>query len=105
MKNILRTRKTVKYFVIYNVGASILMIIGLNIYYYLNQDVIFEMMITDYGISKNISQEKFVRVFFVVQFVFGLIMVGIMLLFYRLVYGTLLRRLYKNYKELEKLEF
>ena len=104
MKNILRTRKTVKYFVIYNVGASILMIIGLNIYYYLNQDVIFEMMVTDYGISKNISQEKFVRVFFVVQFVFGLIMIGLMLLFYRLLYGTLLLRLNKNYKELKKLE-
>jgi hypothetical protein len=104
MKNILRTRKTVKYFVFYNVGASILMIIGLNIYYYLNQDTIYDMMIRDYGISTKITQEKFVQVFFVVQFVFGLIMVGVMLLFYRLVYGTLLRRLHKNYKELEKLE-
>lgn len=104
MKNILRTRKTVKYFVIYNVGASILMIIGLNIYYYLNQDVIFEMMVADYGISKNISQEKFIQVFLVVQFVFGLIMIGLMLLFYRLLYGTLLLRLNKNYKELKKLE-
>ena len=104
MKNILRTRKTVKYFVIYNVGASMLMIIGLNIYYYLNQDVIFEMMVADYGISKNISQEKFIQVFLVVQFVFGLIMIGLMLLFYRLLYGTLLLRLNKNYKELKKLE-
>ena len=104
MKNILRTRKTVKYFVIYNVGASMLMIIGLNIYYYLNQDVIFEMMVADYGISRNISQEKFIQVFLVVQFVFGLIMIGLMLLFYRLLYGTLLLRLNKNYKELKKLE-
>ena len=104
MKNILRTRKTVKYFVIYNVGASILMIIGLNIYYYLNQDVIFEMMVADYGISRNISQEKFIQVFLVVQFVFGLIMIGLMLLFYRLLYGTLLLRLNKNYRELKKLE-
>ncbi len=104
MKNILRTRKTVKYFVIYNVGASILMIIGLNIYYYLNQDVIFEMMVADYGISGNISQEKFIQVFLVVQFVFGLIMIGLMLLFYRLLYGTLLLRLNKNYRELKKLE-
>ncbi len=104
MGNILRTRKTVKYFVIYNVGASVLMIIGINIYYYLNQDIIFEMMVADYGISRNITQEKFIQVFFVIQFVFAIIMIGLILLFYRLVYGTLLLRLNKNYKELEKLE-
>ena len=105
MKNILRTRKTVKYFVIYNVGASVIMIIGLNIYYYLNQDVIFQTMVADYGIPANIPKEKFLRVFFLLQFIFAVFMVGLILVFYRIIYGILLRRLNKNYKELEKLEF
>ena len=105
MKNILRTRKTVKYFVVYNVGASVLMIIGLNIYYYLNQDIIFEAMVSDYGVPATISKERFLRVFFLLQFIFAVFMVGLILLFYRIIYGILLRRLNKNYKELEKLEF
>ena len=103
MRNILRTRKTVKYFVIYNVSASILLIIGINFYYYVNQDIVFRFMTEDYGIS-NISQERFMKMFFVIQILFGIVMIGFVLLFYRIVYGILLRRLYKNYKELKKIE-
>tara|TARA_R110002050_G_scaffold273218_1_gene417266 strand:- start:539 stop:1183 length:645 start_codon:yes stop_codon:yes gene_type:complete len=103
MHNIIRTRKTVKYFVIYNVTASILLIIGINMFYYLNQDIVFQYMIEDYGVAK-ISQEKFMNTFFIIQIVFGIVMVALVLLFYRLVYGILLRRLNKNYKELEKIE-
>jgi len=103
MKNILRTRKTVKYFVIYNVTASILLIIGINIYYYVNQDIVFKFMTEDYGIT-NISQDRFMKMFFVIQILFGLVMIGFVLLFYRIVYGILLRRLHKNYKELKKIE-
>lgn len=104
MGNILRTRKTVKYFVIYNVSTSILLIVGINIYYYLNQDIVFRFMTEDYGIA-NISQERFMKMFFAIQILFGIVMIGFVLLFYRLVYGILLRRLHKNYKKLEKIEF
>src|SRR5690606_35246252 len=103
MRNILRTRKTVKYFVVYNVTASIVLIIGINIFYYVNQDMVFRFMTEDYGIS-NISQERFMKMFFVIQMLFGIIMIGFVLLFYRIVYGILLRRLHKNYKELKKIE-
>lgn len=103
MKNILRTRKTVRYFVIYNVVALIVLIIISNIYYYLNQDLVFKYMSEDYGI-KNISQEKFMNMFFLIQMLFGVVMVGLVLLFYRILYGILLRRLYKNYEELKKIE-
>tara|TARA_R110000772_G_scaffold74135_1_gene161595 strand:+ start:348 stop:992 length:645 start_codon:yes stop_codon:yes gene_type:complete len=104
MHNIIRTRKTVNYFVIYNVTASILLIVGINIFYYLNQDIVFQYMIEDYGVAK-ISQEKFMSMFFIIQIVFGIVMVALVLLFYRLVYGILLRKLNKNYNELEKIEF
>jgi len=103
MQNIIRTRKTVKYFVIYNVATSILLILGTNLYYYLNQDMVFRFMIEDYGIA-NISQERFMKMFFVIQVLFGIVMIGFVLLFYRLVYGILLRRLHNNYKELKKIE-
>lgn len=104
MRNILRTRKTVKYFVIYNVATSIVLIVGTNIYYYMNQDIVFRFMTEDYGIA-NISQERFIKMFFAIQILFGIVMIGFVLLFYRLVYGILLRRLNKNYKQLEKIEF
>ena len=103
MENILRTRKTVKYFVIYNVATSVLIVISINFYYYLNQDMVFRYMTEDYGIA-HMSQEQFMKMFFLIQILFGIVMIGFVLLFYRLVYGILLRRLHKNYKELEKIE-
>lgn len=103
MGNILSTRKTVKYFVIYNITTSILLIVGTNIFYYLNQDIVFRFMTEDYGIA-NITQERFMKMFFVIQLLFGFVMIGFVMLFYRLVYGILLRRLNKNYKELKKIE-
>lgn len=103
MKNILRARKTVKFFVIYNITASVLIIIGVNIYYYLNQNMVFKYMIEGYGIT-NISQEKFMSMFFLIQILFGAVMIGLVLVFYRLVYGILMRRLHNNYKELKKIE-
>ncbi|HBC03404.1 MAG TPA: hypothetical protein DC015_04195 [Aequorivita sp.] len=60
-------------------------------------------MTEDYGIT-NISQERFMKMFFVIQILFGIVMIGFILLFYRIVYGILLRRLYNNYKELKKIE-
>lgn len=104
MKNILRTRRTVQYFVIYNVAASALLIIGINFYYYFNQDMVFQFMIQDYGIS-HISQERFMKMFLTIQILFGIVMIGLVMLFYRIVYGILLRRLHKNYKELKRIEF
>lgn len=103
MGNILSTRKTVKYFVIYNITTSIILIVGINIFYYLNQDIVFRFMTEDYGIA-NITQERFMKMFFAIQILFGIVMIGFVMLFYRLVYGILLRRLSKNYKELEKIE-
>jgi hypothetical protein len=103
MQNILRTRRTVKYFVIYNVAASALLIIGINFYYYYNQDLVFQFMTQDYGIA-HISQERFMKMFLTIQILFGIVMIGLVMLFYRIVYGILLSRLHKNYKELKRIE-
>ena len=103
MKNILRTRKTVKYFVLYNVSTAVILLIIFNIYYYLNQDTVFRYMVETYN-NSNISQEKFMHLFFLIQLLFGVVLIVFVLLFYRFVYGILLRKLYRNYKELEKIE-
>lgn len=102
MDSIIRTRKTVKYFVIYNVVAFALILIFINIMYYIKSDVLIDIITEEYG--SVIDTSTFLTYFFVIQVVFGLIMLGLLLLFYRVVYGILLRKLKKNHRELEKIE-
>jgi hypothetical protein len=104
METILRTRRTVKYFVIYNVGASVLLLIGINLFYYTKKDQLYQLMIENYEGYSAIPPESFTSIFFISQLIGGVIMIGLLLLFYRVVYGILLRRLQKNYKELEEIE-
>lgn len=104
MRNILRTRKTVRYFIIFNIVGAGIMILGINIFYYFNQDLMFQLMIENQGISPTMSKEKFFDMFFIIQLVLGVLIIGAIFLFYRLVYGILLRRLNKNYSELKKIE-
>jgi uncharacterized membrane protein len=103
MKNILKTRRTVKYFVMYNIGMSALLMIAINIYYYLNQEQLFALM-KDQDMYGSVPPETFATAFFVAQFVVGVLLIGFLLLFYYLIYGILLRRLKRNYKELKKIE-
>lgn len=104
MQNILRTRRTVRYFIIYNVVGTFVMLIGLNIYYYFNQDLIFELMANSDNAQASINKEQILSIFFISQLVLGVILIAGILIFYRIVYGILLRRLDKNYKELKKIE-
>lgn len=104
MRNIIRTRKTVKYFIIYNLVSASIMLIGMNIFYYNNQDRIFQVMVKDYGVLATMDQDQFFTTFFLIQFIIGLGVIVLIFLFYRFVYGTLLRRLKRNYHELEKME-
>jgi len=104
MRNILQTRKTVKYFVIYNVGALVLALIGTNIYYYFKKDQLYELMTESFEGYSAIPPENFTTIFFVTQLIVGLIFIGIIILIYRLIYGTLLGRLRRNYNELKKME-
>lgn len=103
MENILRTRKTVRYFVYYNIGMTVLMLIGLNVFLYFNQEELLTLLNHTEG-YEQLPAEQILTVFFVLQFVFGLLLIGLLLLFYRIIYGILLRRLKKNYRELKKIE-
>lgn len=102
MNNILKTRKIVNYYVWYNI-----------IVMFISMVFVWKNMIT-YDANLNDVLEKSVSTgsetgFWVGVLITMVLMIavagGILWLFYRLVYGILLKRLQKNYQELERIEF
>lgn len=105
MKKILKTRRTVRYFVYYNIGTAIVTMLAVNIYYYFNKEHLYELMQTTFpdGYS-TIDLDTFTSVFFISQVVVGILFIGFIALVYYLIYGLMLRRLKRNYVELKKIE-
>jgi hypothetical protein len=101
MENILRTRRTVRYYVGFNL---IMFVIGtfVGVFYILEHDDTFanQMEIA----SANGEVFKVYAVVILTTVAALTIVVGILLGFYYLVYGLLLKRLNNNYRELRKLE-
>lgn len=94
MKDILKTRKTVKYYVWYNLGMMVVsMIIGFILAFSLNPKI--------HDITSNNKVFAFTILFCTVAL---MLFVGIFWLFYRLLYGTLLKKLFRNYNELKKID-
>jgi len=104
MQNILKTRKTVKYFVIYNVGSFILLFTLINVFYYLHSGILFDLIRKSEETYETIPEDDFKTYFFIGQLIFGALFLIFILIFYRIIYGILLKRLNKNYKELKKIE-
>lgn len=100
MKNILRTKKTVKYYIGYILISTALVAL------------IYTYFMMDYHTSSTVVDDMEKYSFTPLQWLMfagimigGLaIFLGLIWLFYRVVYGILLRRLNNNYKELKKLE-
>ena len=100
MQNILNTRKTVRYFVYYNLGMFVLVSIAIDSYFYSRSHQLYEIM--DFA-NKGIPEEGFATNFIISQIIVGVLVIGLLIVFYRLVYGILLKKLNRNYKELEKM--
>ena len=94
METILKTRKTVNYYILYNIAYIIIVILFMLIY----------LMVYDPDISRKIeSNNKIAYLIFV--FIFMVLSItGIVWVFYRLLYGFLLKKLKRNYEELKKIE-
>lgn len=90
MNNILKTRKTVKYYIWFNLIFYVVGTIGAFILVVKNAPEAIQSSSLGVAIAGLLL-------------ILGLA-VGILLLFYRLLYGTLLKRLQGNYEELKKLE-
>ncbi|NNE31949.1 MAG: hypothetical protein HKN40_06220 [Winogradskyella sp.] len=96
MESIFRTRKVIKYYVIFNL-VMIFISIPLSLYFEFQQNIEFH----DQVAAMNSAQTLMMLAVTVV--ITGVLLL-IFWLFYRLIYGILLRRLNKNYDELKKLE-
>ena len=98
MKDILKTRKTVQCYVWYNLGMVVLsLIMGFFMAFAYNPDIV--------NLMDKIGNNTKVMVITIGVFILIIaLFLGLFWLFYRLLYGILLRRLYANYKELKKID-
>jgi hypothetical protein len=96
MESILKTRKIVKYYVIYNLFLAFISI-PLSFYLMLQED---QELAAQVGAMNSGQIAILIAVITAVTGVF----IFIFWVFYRILYGILLKRLNHNYKELKKLE-
>ncbi|CAM3885005.1 ABC transporter ATP-binding protein [Flavobacterium cucumis] len=102
MQNILKTRKTVKYYVWYNLGMIAISMIIVFIFQFLYDPSIKKVID---NASSNVDPNTFFCIMLLVYAAVIIIFIGLFWLFYRLLYGILLHRLQKNYNELKKIDF
>ena len=88
---------------IFNVGVTGLMLLIFNIYFYLEKDKLNNILSGVEGYN-SLPPNDVTTVFFVAQIVVGVIMLGLLMLIYWLIYGMLLKKLNRNYNELKKIE-
>ncbi|WP_299526172.1 hypothetical protein [uncultured Lutibacter sp.] len=101
MKKIIKTRKTVNYYVYYNIILSVILSFVVNFVMFSDANLLVEVFNPD---NKPIDVDTFFNILLIAQIIGLLVMVGLLWLYYRIVYGILLKKLTKNYKELETLE-
>lgn len=90
MKKILKTRKTVRNYVLFNLGYMVLVM----------------MVVTIASINMNFEELNTKQLLLIIfsTLIATLLILGLLWLFYQLLYGILLRKLNRNYKELAKLD-
>tara|TARA_R110002049_G_scaffold150790_2_gene314022 strand:- start:20256 stop:20903 length:648 start_codon:yes stop_codon:yes gene_type:complete len=102
MKNILRTRKTVKHYIIFSLSMIFLTMLLMAASVYFNPDMLSVFYKTD--IPDGLTEEE-LRTMLAIGFVIiSIVMTSIIGLIYFLLYGLLIRKLNKNYKELKRME-
>lgn len=101
MQKIIKTRKTVNYYVYYNIVLYAILSVVLNIIMFSQPSILIEVMSTN---ESTINSDNFLNILLAVQIVTFIIMCGLLWLYYRIIYGILLKKLKKNYLELESLE-
>lgn len=101
MENILKTRRTVKQYVAFNLiylAVSVFLVLGIEF----NRDKTMIAAINKASADGELF--KFYAITILATVLVLTVCIGIFLVFYYLIYGILLKRLYGNYKELKKLE-
>jgi len=101
MKNILKTRKTVKFYVVFNL-VFLVIATFYGVYFSLQNDDASKTLIDAAAANGEIF--RFYASLIGVTLLLLAFAIGFLLLFYWLIYGLLLKQLNRNYKELKKLE-
>lgn len=102
MKKIIKTRKTVKHYVIFSLSMIMMTIIIMIIGVYLNDNMVNAFPELKDSLA-NISPEKLKITIMMSIGIFGVILTLVMGGIYFLLYGLLLRKLKQNYGELRNL--
>jgi len=103
MQKIIKTRKTVKHYVIFSLSMIMVTVIVMVIGIYLSEDVSAAFPELREGLAK-ITPEKLRITLMLTIGIFGVLLTLFMGGIYFLLYGLLLRKLNRNYKELKQLE-
>lgn len=101
IRKIIRVRKTVKFYVYYNIIINVLVLIIASIWI-INTPEALETLIA--GRNLTVDRSQFITTYIITQALVLIVICAFLLLFYYLLYGILLKKLNKNYKELIKLE-
>jgi hypothetical protein len=101
MKKIIKTRNTVNYYVYYNIILYVILSVIMNVIMFSQPDLLVEVMNPD---SVEIESDRFFKIMLIAQIIAFLVICGLLWLYYRIIYGILLRKLMSNYTELERLE-
>lgn len=103
MEKIIRTRRTVKHYIIYSLSMMFVTCFALMVGIYLSDNLMDAFPLANDG-EREISPEKFKSVLLWSIGVFSVFIVAFMGGVYFLLYGLLLKKLNRNYKELKRLE-
>jgi type II secretory pathway component PulF len=100
LKNIIDSRKTVKQYVTYN-----LLMIGFILIVAFVAQTMYEPKLQEIINRFGENSNKGYVLVFGIYFIFILVFTFIIWLFYRLIYGFFIKRLMRNYNELQKIEY
>lgn len=102
MRKIIKTRKTVKHYVIFSLSMLFLSCIIVTVGMYLSDNLL--EVFSQSGKNTDIEPEKIKMIMVGGMAIFSVVIVAVMGGIYFLLYGLLLRKLNRNYKELKQLE-
>jgi hypothetical protein len=100
IQRILNIRNTVKYYVYYNLAIVFLSSFIINIVLISDSDTLMKVMNPE-NLPINVNQLIAITIFS--QLIAIIIFIVLLWLFYKLIYGILLKKLNRNYKELARL--
>ena len=85
----------------YNIALYAILSIVLNVIMFSNPDILIKVLSTE---DTTINNDNFLTVMLFVQIATFFIVCGLLWLYYRIIYGILLKKLSKNYLELKSME-